>query len=140
MSALKQPKIGPGIILPGTTIGGGVGTFNADFILWNRDKTESRALNGLVDTGSAYTLIPATILEELGVERLRSRTFNLADGTKRELCIGRVDMELEGETDIVPVVFGTDPHRILLGAIALETFVLVADAANQRLIPGELPL
>ena len=78
MSALKQPKIGPGIILPGTTIGGEVGTFNADFVLWNRDKTESRALNGLVDTGSAYTLIPATILEELGVERLRSRTFNWA--------------------------------------------------------------
>ena len=49
-------------------------------------------------------------------------------------------MELEGELDLVQVVFGTDRHRILLGAMSLEVFGLAADAKNRRLIPAELTL
>ena len=128
------------IILPGTTVRGEVGTFHADFVIWNQDKTRSRTLNGLVDTGASYTLVPASILEELGVERLRSRVFSLADGSRRELFMDWVEMELEGQTDQVSVVFGLDSGKILLGAMALETFALAADAQNRRLIPAELTL
>ena len=56
------------IILPGTTVGGEVGTFYVDFVIWNQDKSRSRTLNGLVDTGASYTLVPASILEELGID------------------------------------------------------------------------
>ena len=128
------------IILPGTTVGGEVGTFYVDFVIWNQDKTRSRTLNGLVDTGASHTLVPASILEELGIERLRSRVFSLADGSRRELFVGWVEMELEGQTDHVSVVFGPDSGKILLGAMALETFALAADAQNRRLIPAELTL
>ena len=117
-----------------------MGTFYVDFIVWNRDKTESRTLNGLVDTGSTYTLIPEVILEEMGIEKMRSLRFNLADGSRTELPIGRAEIELEGQVELVPVVFGPDPERILLGAVALELFVLAADAAHQRLIPADLTL
>ena len=128
------------IILPGTTVGGEVGTFYVDFVIWNRDKTRSRTLNGLVDTGASNTSIPAPILEDLGIERLRSRVFTLAYGSKREYSIGWADMELEGQTDQVSVVFGPASGKILLGAMALETFGLAADAKNRRLIPAELTL
>ena len=128
------------IILPGTTVGGEVGTFYVDFVIWNQDKTQSRTLNGLVDTGASHTLVPGSILEELGIERLRSRVFSLADGSRRELFVGWVEMELEGQTDHVSVVFGFDSGKILLGAMALETFALAADAQNRRLIPAELTL
>ncbi len=128
------------IILPGTTIGGEVGTFSVDFVIWNRDRTQSRALNGVVDTGASHTLVPAHILEEMGVERVRSRVFSLADGSRRELSMGWVDMELEGQTDQVSIVFGPDSEKILLGAMALETFALAADAKYRRLIPAELTL
>ena len=128
------------IILPGTTVGGEVGTFNADFVIWNRDRTRSLALNGVVDTGASYTLVPEAMLDELGIERLQSKLFSLADGSRVELSLGWVEMELEGETGHVYIVFGPNNGKILLGAMALETFALAADAKYRRLIPAELTL
>lgn len=140
MTTPKAAKLGRSLVLPGTTIGGEVGTFYTDFVIWNRERTVSRTLSGLVDTGSAYTLIPEAILDEMGIERMRTLRFNLADGSRTELPVGRVEMELDGQVELVPVVFGPNLERILLGAIALETFVLAADAAHQRLVPADLTL
>ena len=128
------------IILPGTTIGGEVGTFSVDFVIRNRNGSQARTLNGVVDTGASYTVIPAQILDELGIERERTRTFSFGDGSRRELATGWAEMELQGERDAVQVVFGPDSRKILLGALALETFALAADAKYRRLIPAELTI
>ncbi len=117
-----------------------MGTFSVDFVIWNRDRTESRSLNGLVDTGASYTLVPESILDELEAEREEAMNFRLADGSLRELFIGRVDMDLQGRTRNVYVIFGTDDNNVLLGAMALEAFALAADAKHRRLIPAELTL
>lgn len=149
MSTIKQPGVSAAAEpadpaqnppLPGTTVGGAVGTFYADFTLWNQDHTRSRTLNGLVDTGASYTLVPASILEELGIAKFETRTFTLADGSRRELALGWAEMELEGRPGFVYVVFGDAGGKILLGATALEAYGLAADAKNRRLIPGELTL
>lgn len=126
--------------LPGTTVGGAVGTFYADFTLWNQDHTRSRTLNGRVDTGVSYTLVPAAILEELGIARFETRTFSLADGSRREMSIGLVDLELDGRRRMVYVLFDDEKGQVVLGAMALSAFALAADAKNRRLIPGELTL
>ena len=136
----KQRASEPWIILPGTTVGGEVGTFSVDFTIWNQERTESRTLRGLVDTGASYTVLPESILDELGVERRRTRTFKLADGSRREMSLGMVTMELEGQVDDVHVAFGVDESTILVGALALEVFALAADATYRRLIPAELTL
>ena len=127
-------------ILPGTTVGGELGTFSVDFVIRHRDGIRARTLRGVVDTGASYTVIPAPILDELDIEREKTRTFNLADGSKRDLATGWVQMELEEERDNVQVVFGPDDRKVLLGAMALETFALAADAKNRRLIPAELTI
>ena len=126
--------------LPGTTVGGALGTFYADFTLWGPDRIRSRTLNGLVDTGASYTLVPASILEELGIERFETRTFTLADGSRREMSIGLVDLELDGRIRTVYVLFGDEKGPGVLGSMALSAFALAADAKNRRLIPGELTL
>ena len=126
--------------LPGTTVGGAVGTFYADFTLWSPDHTRSRTLNGRVDTGVSYTLVPAAILEELGIERFETQTFTLADGSRREMSIGLADLELDGRRRTVYVLFGTEKGPGVLGSMALSAFALAADAKNRRLIPGELTL
>ena len=128
------------IILPGTTIGGDVGTFSVDFVIRNRATAQARTLNGVVDTGASFTVIPAHVLDELGIERERTRTFSFADGSRRELATGWVEMELQGQRGNVYVVFGSDDRKILLGALALETFALAADAKYRRLIPAELTI
>ncbi len=136
----KQQKHDDWIILPGTTIGGEVGTFRVDFTIRNRNTGQSRELNGLVDTGASYTIIPAGILDELGIEHDETELFSLADGSVQELDIGWADMVLEGRTRSVYVVFGTSSEKILLGAMALEAFALAADAKNHRLIRAELTI
>ena len=128
------------IILPGTTIGGEVGTFSVDFVIRNRNGSQAKTLNGVVDTGASYTVIPAQILDELGIEKRKTRTFSFGDGSRRELATGWVEMELQGDRDDVQVVFGPDSRKILIGAIALETFALAADAKYRRLIPAELTI
>ena len=128
------------IILPGTTIGGEVGTFRVDFTIRNRVDGRERTLNGLVDTGASYTVIPEHILDELAIPRDEIELFSLADGSVQELAIGRAEMQLDGRIRDVYVVFGTSREKILLGAMALEAFALAADAKNRKLIRGELTL
>ena len=102
------------IILPGTTVGGEVGTFSVDFTIWNQDRTRRRTLNGVVDTGASFTVVPDSILQELQVEPFDTRTFTLADGSKRDMALGLVQMGLAGNVVPVVVVFGPDPEKILL--------------------------
>ena len=126
-------------VLPGTTIGGKVGTFYVDFVLWNLQMDRSRPLNGLVDTGSTFPQAPAALLEELGIERTDSMRFRLADGSRTELSLGRVMLELEGRFAPIKMVFGPEGSSVLLGALALESFGLAADVSNQQLVPAEVP-
>ena len=131
--------ISDGLVLPGTTIGGEVGTFYVDFTLWSGDGSRSVDLNGLVDTGASYTLIPEAMLDDLGVARRETLMFLLADGSSREFDVGLAEMELDERTNPVHVVFGPE-NRILLGAMALDVFALAADAKNRRLVPADLTL
>lgn len=119
-----------------------MGTFSVDFTIWNRERTQSHTLSGLVDTSKFHTLVPEAILDLLGVDREDTSTFILPDGSERDLSTGAVYMELEGKDSIipVPVIFWTDPAEAALGRMALITFGLAADAKNRRLIPAELTL
>ncbi len=148
MTTVKQPGVvaatepagAQNPVLPGTTVGGPVGTFYADFTLLSPDRSRSRTLNGLVDTGASYTMVPASILEELGLEPFATETFTLADGSRRRYALGWVEMGLDGRIRPVDIIFGDEGVKVLLGAMTLEAFALAADAKNGRLIPGELTL
>ncbi len=138
----KQKTSEPQIILPGTTVGGEVGTFSVDFVIRNQARTESRSLNGVVDTDKFHTLIPEAILDELEVEREDTGEFTLPDRSERHLSTGAVYMEIEGEDSMipVPVIFWTDPADVVLGRMALIIFALAADAKHRRLISADLTL
>ena len=142
LSKIPEEEKLPGekLILPGTTIGGEVGTFYVDFTLWSDDGIRSHTLNGLVDTGAFYPQVPAALLEDLGVEQVFSEVFRLADGSRLELPVGLATLELQGKSRSVYTIFRPEGSSILLGALALETFALAADARNQCLIPAELTL
>ena len=126
-------------VLPGTTIGGEVGTFYVDFVLWNLRMDRSQSLNGLVDTGSTFPQAPASLLEGLGIERTDTMRFRLADGSRTELSLGRVMLELEGRLAPIKIVFGPEGSSVMLGALALESFGLAADVSIQQLVPAEVP-
>jgi predicted aspartyl protease len=110
-----------------------VGIFSVGFTIRHKNGTQLHALNGVVDTGSSFVIIPEHILDEMGVERDEQALFRLADGSVREMFLGETLLDLQDRTKTVQVVFGPDPRKVLLGAMALEAFGLAADAKNHRL-------
>jgi clan AA aspartic protease len=118
-----------------------MGTFRVKFSVGNlRDTDKHAEVEGLVDTGAAYPFIPEAVLRSLGIEPEGQRTFVLADGSTRDLAIGRAEIALNGRTAPCLVVFA--PHRTepLFGALALESLGLEVDPVNQRLKPATLYL
>jgi clan AA aspartic protease len=111
-----------------------MGAFSVEFEIGNRGANSFRPVVGLVDTGSAYTLIPAVVLREIGAEPEEEREFVLADGRHVSYGFGWVDVRLGGQVQPSPVIFGDDGSEPLLGVVTLEIFSLAVDPVNQTLI------
>lgn len=90
-----------------------------------------------VDTGSAYTVVPRSMLERLGVKPFRRARFRLADGRTFDQEIGQTWIRLNGSSVISIVAFGEEGDEPLLGAYALEGLLLAVDPVGERLVPVE---
>ena len=89
-----------------------------------------------MDTGATYSMIPGSLLEELGIEPVESRTSRIADGSRVELQTSWARFSADGRNAVARVTFG--PEGIyLLGATTLEDMGLAVDPVDQRLIPQE---
>ncbi len=106
--------------------------------MWNpRDPRRSAEVELLVDTGATYTVLPASLLEKLGVKPVRRVRLRLADGRVVEKPLGEVGIEIEGyRASATPVVFG-DEGIYLLGAVTMEQLGLAPDPIEKRLKPVE---
>ena len=117
-----------------------MGTFSLPFSIGNDDETGSLDLQGMVDTGSLYSIVPATILDELGIVRDESETFSMADGSLIDMSIGLALLTLDGRSRTVHVAFGSDDEIALIGAMTLERFGVAADPLNKRLVPARVTM
>ena len=98
----------------------------------------SRDIEAMVDTGAAYTTLPAPFLHELGVAPLGWRRFLLADGRRVDMEYGEAVATIDGERVTTLVVFGEDNGPALLGAYTLEGLGLAVDPVERRLVPSRL--
>ena len=115
-----------------------MGTFNWPLRITSMDGQQSREIEATVDTGAAYTTLPAPLLRELGVTPMGKRRFLLADGRRIELDYGEARASVDGENVTTLVVFGEDNAPALLGAYTLEGLALAVDPVEQRLVPTHL--
>ena len=92
-------------------------------------------VNALVDSGSTYNILPASMLRRLGIEIQDSGTFRLADGRRVERDLGQTRVRINGQEATAPVIFGDEATQPLLGAVTLEIFGLGIDPVDMRLIP-----
>ncbi len=94
-------------------------------------------VNPVVDTGAAYSMLPASLLERLGVSPFEGeeKWFTLADGSKRMYSMGEARFRVQGRERTTPVIFGPE-DVYLLGAVSLQSFGLIADTTHHRLIPN----
>lgn len=112
-----------------------MGTFKVEVDVGDPSGRRFERYEALVDTGSTYSVFPANALRRLGVEPHRTSVFQLADGTQREWPIGRTWLRLDGRQELSLVVFGDDDSAPILGAVALEGFLLAPDPVRRRLVP-----
>jgi len=114
---------------------GCVGTFTLPITISDQQLATSEEVEALVDTGATNTVLPAELLQRLGIQPHRKSTFQLADGRELELEIGRAWVKVDGQREYTQVVFGPPGTEPILGAITLEEMNLAVDPVAGRLIP-----
>jgi predicted aspartyl protease len=60
----------------------------------------------LIDSGAAYSVVPASVLALLGIKKTRSKSFILADGSEVKRKLGEAVFHFNGEQGTSPVIFG----------------------------------
>ena len=110
-----------------------------------RPGTRRELADVMVDTGSEYTWVPATLLEGLGIQPRRVIRFATADGRAIERPIERpigfANVYAGGTSAPDIVVFGQPGDLHLLGARSLEGLNLRLDMVHKELVPaGPVPV
>lgn len=114
-----------------------MGTFKKTITIAGTNSGQSRDIEATVDTGAFFTTAPASMLRELGIEPVDTRTFIVADGRRVRVDIGEARVTLDGRSAYTMVAFGEEDAPPLLGALTLETFILAVDPVGERLVPIE---
>jgi len=112
-----------------------VGTFWHRIEIGDANGQHFEPVEALVDTGASYTMVPASILQRLGVGPIDSATFILGDSRRVGRDIGQTWIRVDGKSVITLIVFGDEELGPVLGAYSLEGLRLGVDSVNQRLIP-----
>ena len=112
-----------------------MGTFSWPIQIGSLEGGPAREIEAMVDTGATFTVLPASVLQELGVLVTRQARFELGDGRIVEMDIGDAMATINGASAPTQVVFGLDDTPPLLGAYTLEGLLLAVDPVNQRLVP-----
>jgi clan AA aspartic protease len=91
--------------------------------------------DAMVDTGAVRSVVPATLVNQLGLEIRGTRTAQLADGSTQTVGVtGPLLFEMQDrETLEEALVLGDE---VLIGQTVLEKLDLLADCVRQRLLPA----
>lgn len=90
-------------------------------------------LDCLVDSGAIYSVVPRSVLLELGIEPDDVESFTLADMTPIKRETGQAAFTFRGRTRISPVMFGEEGDATLFGVMTLESLGLMLDPVKQEL-------
>ncbi len=96
-------------------------------------------VEAMVDTGAIYSMMPASLLVELGLAPGEVITFDVASGEQVDYPTSWVTFETHGRQGMARVIFGPE-GEFLLGATTLEDLRLMVDPVDRRLIPTRAPL
>ncbi len=113
-----------------------MGTFRTDVEVANPARPGARQIlrTVLVDTGAELSWFPGTVLESLGIDRLKMWHFRQADGTVLSRWTGAALVHAGGTMTSDEVVFGEASDLVLLGARSLEGLNLRVDPVSKRLV------
>ena len=94
----------------------------------------SKALEFLVDSGAAYSVVPKGVLKGLGIKPVAEHTFRLADGSSIVRKKGFAVFKYHDKIGGGDVVFGEEGDSVLLGVLTLESMGLGLNPLKRELI------
>jgi clan AA aspartic protease len=95
----------------------------------------SEKVEFLVDSGAIYSVVPAAILQRLGIKPLTDQEFRLADGSKIVRKKGVALFKYGKQIGGADVIFGESGDSLLLGAFTLEALGFALDPLRRELKP-----
>ena len=109
--------------------------------VYHPERPEKReTLDLLVDTGALHSVIPAHVLESLGIRRLRSSEFEMIDGSVIARDLGVAATQWNDKRGATDVIFGEPNDKPVLGVLSLEAMGLEVDPVRGELKPMQLLL
>jgi predicted aspartyl protease len=99
-----------------------------------REDRVSPPIEVLVDTGAELTWLPAEMLEKIGVQPRRKRTFQTATKQLIEREVGYAILRAEGYETTDEVVFALPTDLNLLGVRTIEGFGVMVDNIAHRFV------
>ena len=112
-----------------------MGVFVWPLRLDSLDGERSLEVEAMVDTGASYTIVPGSLLEQLGVTPIDKVRLTLADGSHVEFELGEAIATVNERSISTLVAFGDDNARCLLGAYTLEGLRLAVNPVDGKLAP-----
>ena len=88
-----------------------------------------------IDSGAIYSVVPAAILERLGIGPITEQHFRLADGSKMVRKKGIALFRRGERVGGADVIFGEEGDSTLVGAFTLEALGLSLDPLRRELKP-----
>lgn len=110
-----------------------MGTFSVDVWVGNLFAGTGTSVSALVDTGATNSMLPSSLLNELGIEPVETRFARVADGRRLEFQTAWARLSAQGRNAVARVAFGPE-GQFLIGATTLEDLGLAVDPVDQRLI------
>lgn len=101
------------------------------------EAVRSAEIPALVDTGATTLVLPADVVERLGLRVVEIKKIRLADGTLVDSPrVSGVRLEILGRDMVTSAYVLPAGTRALIGQIPLEELDLVVDPHNQDLRPN----
>jgi clan AA aspartic protease len=90
--------------------------------------------DALVDTGASTLMLPAKMIQQLGLSPFKSRTIRTVGGSITMTTYTAVRLTIQGRECTLDVGEIGDELPVLVGQVPLELLDWVVDPKNQRLI------
>lgn len=100
------------------------------------ENIRSVEVEGLVDTVATLLVLPADVIQKLGVPLARQVTVTYANGQKAQRSVARgIVVEILGRDAEVEAIVEPEGAKVLIGQVPLEVMDLVVDPKKGALGP-----
>lgn len=99
------------------------------------DRVRSATIaDALVDTGSTFLSLPASVIRQLGLLKISTKRVTTSKGPSESTLYAAVRLTIQGRFCTTDVLEVPDGVPALIGQIPLENLDFIVDPRNQKLI------